>query len=851
MNVFQKLAASYDAFYVAIMRRPKVLLFFVVAVVAILSIKIPQLQIDASGDSLVLQGDKSLEVYRQMRKTYGSSDFVLVTYRPHDDLYADKTLKNIADLQKELEAVDGVESVVSFLDVPLLYSPKVTLANFSDGVHYLRDANTDRDLARQEFLSSPVYKQLLTSQSESTTALQVNITSSDDLRQVRFQRDELRLLKSRTPEQRRLLRALEAEYEKGALARNVLEAQLVSSVREVLERYRDDADIFLGGMPMIVSDMLDYVRSDLRVFGSAILVFFVISLSIIFRKKRWVFLPLFTCFLTCAAMLGGIAWSGMKMTVISANFVALLLIITLSITIHLVVRFIEYEKAHPTMAQFDLVIHTMRSMIKPCTYTTLTTMVAFLSLVVSGIKPVIDFGWMMTIAVALALTIGFFVLPAGLLLMPRARYEADSPVTSGFTHGLAKFTENNGVKVMVFSVLLFLFSVAGIAQLKVENRFIDYFHEDTEIYQGMLEIDTELGGTLSMDIVINHEDKTAAIEPGFTAAENIEVQEADDDFFEDEESDDFESLAGEAYVQSYWFTRTGMLELKKIEAYLQGKPAVGKILSLATLYDVIQDVAGNNIDDIQLAILKENISTEIDDALVKPYLSADGTQTRISLRIKETDASLSRDQMVKDVRQFLQKDMAYSTQNAQVTGMIVLYNNMLQSLFSSQITTLAAVFVAIMVMFALLFRSFTVSMIAITPNILAALLILGGMGWAGIPLDIMTITIAAITVGIGVDDTIHYIHRFQRELAIDGDYVQTMYRCHASIGRAMYYTSITIIVGFSILSLSNFTPSMYFGVLTSLAMFAALVGALILLPQLLIRFKPFNNNKTSISNSEA
>ncbi|NRB37563.1 MAG: RND family transporter [Pseudomonadales bacterium] len=835
------------------MSYPKFLLLMIFIIVAVLSIKIPQLQIDASSDSLVLQGDKSLEVYRQVSKRYGSSDFVLVTYSPHQDLYAEKTLANIAVLQAELEQVDGVESVVSFLDVPLLYSPKVNLSNFNDGVRFLRDADTDRDLARKEFLNSPVYKQLLTSQSEKTTALQVNITSADNLRQLRNMRDELRTLKRPSAEQRRQLKKFTADYELANQQRRELEKNLVASVRAVLEKYRPDAKIFLGGVPMIISDMLDFVRSDMLVFGSAILVFIVVSLALIFRKKRWVFLPLLTCFLTCTAMLGGIAWAGVKMTVISANFVALLLIITLSITIHLVVRFIEYEKNNPDMDQFDLVMRTMRSMVKPCTYTTMTTMVAFLSLVVSGIKPVIDFGWMMTIAVALALTIGFFVLPAGLLLMPRSRDDSDAETASKFTKAVATFTERQGKRVIVFACVLLLVSIAGMAQLKVENRFIDYFHKDTEIYQGMLEIDTQLGGTLPMDIVIDHVTKTVSvIIPDANSAmpepDDEEDTFSDDDFFaEDDEDDDFASEGRIAYVQSYWFTREGMLEIKKVQAYLQSKPSVGKVLSLATLYDVIKDIAGENVDDIQLAIFKENLSEQIDKALVKPYLSEDGTQTRISLRIKETDKSLNRSEMIADVKAFLQDDMAYKVDEFEVTGMIVLYNNMLQSLFTSQIATLAAVFVAIMLMFAVLFRSITLSLIAIAPNILAALLILGGMGWAGIPLDIMTITIAAITVGIGVDDTIHYIHRFQREFEIDGDYVQAMYRCHASIGRAMYYTSVTIIIGFSILSLSNFTPSIYFGVLTSLAMFAALVGALVLLPQLLITFKPLNNKKTLIS----
>jgi hypothetical protein len=170
--------------------------------------------------------------------------------------------------------------------------------------------------------------------------------------------------------------------------------------------------------------------------------------------------------------------------------------------------------------------------------------------------------------------------------------------------------------------------------------------------------------------------------------------------------------------------------------------------------------------------------------------------------------------------------------------MLVLYNNLLQSLFGSQIVTLGAVFVAITLMFTLLFRSLSLALIAIAPNMLAAAMVLGFMGWVGIPLDMMTITIAAITVGIGVDHSIHYIHRFRREFAEDHDYRATLYRCHGSIGRAMFYTSVIIIAGFAILALSNFTPTIYFGLLTGLAMLSALLGALLLLPKLLILLKP-------------
>ena len=307
-------------------------------------------------------------------------------------------------------------------------------------------------------------------------------------------------------------------------------------------------------------------------------------------------------------------------------------------------------------------------------------------------------------------------------------------------------------------------------------------------------------------------------------------------FFDDEvESFDLDGDSG----ANYWFSTSGLDDVRKVHQYLESLPSSGKVLSLSTLYQIIRDITDGTVDDVQLAIIKDKASGVIADTLITPYLSPNGEQARLSVRVKETSVGLDRSQMLASIEHFLQNEMQYSANDYQITGMMVMYNNMLQSLYASQITTLAAVFIAIMLMFGLLFRSVTLALLAITPNVLAALFVLGAMGWLGIPLDIMTITIAAITIGIGVDDTIHYVHRFGKEIQKDGDYIAAMYRCHKSIGRAMFYTSFTIIAGFSILGLSNFTPSIYFGLLTGLAMLAALIGALVVLPLMILIFKPF------------
>ena len=227
--------------------------------------------------------------------------------------------------------------------------------------------------------------------------------------------------------------------------------------------------------------------------------------------------------------------------------------------------------------------------------------------------------------------------------------------------------------------------------------------------------------------------------------------------------------------------------------------------------------------------------------MVDPYFDKERDEARIAVRVKETSEELQRDVFLRQMHDELSGLDGLSEEQVQFTGMLVLYNNVLQSLFKSQIMTLGTVFLAILVMFWLLFRSLWLSLLALAPVTLAAGLVLGIMGLLGIPLDIMTITIAAIVVGIGVDNCIHYVYRFRREFHTDRNYRETMYRCHGSIGRALYYTTVTLVVGFSMLTFSNFNPSLYFGLLTVVAMVAAVIGALLLLPRLIILFKPLGS----------
>ncbi len=829
-------AKVYDAI---ILSRPWLIIFLLTVTTALAGFYAQNYKVDASADALVLEGDKDLAFFREVGKRYAAEEFFIVAYQPKEALFSEQSLNNISELVSDLEKIKGVSTVMSILDVPLLYSPKVSISSLMLGIKTLRDNSVDRNLAAKEFRDSPIYKQLLTSTDAKTTALQIGLLRDQTYNNLLDERDRLRVLNAAGALPETEIEALvtaEQAFKSYTVQSSERQQQLVKDVRAVLDQHRGAAtEIFLGGVPMIASDMVSFVKSDMKVFGVGILIFVIVVLTVIFRTLRWVFLPLLVCMLTNIFMLGLLGFLDWRMTVISSNFIALLLIITLAIAVHLIVRYRELQLLKPEASQHELALATVLAMLRPCVYTGLTTIVAFMSLVISGIRPVMDFGWMMTIGVMVALATTFIVVPIGMLLGRPPAPEKNSQSLSSesvFTLRFARITEHHGGKILSVAGLILLFSVSGVTQLKVENRFIDYFDESTEIYRGMELVDSELGGTIPLEIVVY---------PEASNESNVDEYEDDsfDDFDDDFSSDEFGDSSSEI---SPWFTLAGLNELNKIHQHVDGLSETGKVLSLATVYQLAGDLLGDGLDDIQLALAYRKLPSEIKDVMITPYLHDETNEARITIRVKETSRTLNRAELLEDLHRFMQEDMGYSQERYRFTGMLVLYNNLLQSLFVSQILTLGLVFIAITAMLVVLFQSFNLALIGIVPNLMAALLVLGGMGWAGVPLDMMTITIAAISIGIGVDNTIHYVHRFKREFKLDGDYIATMYRCHGSIGRAMYYTSITIIFGFSILALSNFKPSIYFGLLTGVAMLSALLGSLLLLPKLLLLFKPLGKS---------
>lgn len=816
-----------------VLQRPQMALLFVAILFVFFGTQVPNFKLDASAESLVLEDDEPLQYYRAINKRYGSNSFLVITFTPFDDLLSDDSLANLKSLSDELSRIERVESIVNILNVPLLNSPKIKISQLSTNVRTLETPGIDKELARKEFLESPIYRNRLVSLDGKTTALQVNFKRDDKYYALLDERNGLKEKKESgvvlTTAEKTRLAEVSREFKAYHDWTREEQSRDIEKVREIMDRYRDKASMFLGGAPMIISDMIDFIAHDLEVFGFGVVGFLVLVLYLFFRTFRWVVLPMACCLITAVVMVGYLGFMDWRITVISSNFISILLILTMSLTIHLIVRFRDLCAHKPNADQKTLVLETVRFMMKPCFYTAVTTIVAFSSLVISGIRPVIDFGWIMTIGIALAFALNFIFFPAALLLLKKEPACSDRDFTKSLTLAVARFSKKHSAKILFFCLGLAIASVVGISKLEVENRFIDNFKSTTEIYRGMEVIDTKLGGTTPLDIIIDpDEDFYAGLK---------ELKESSKDF-EDPFAED--SAAGnQANDENYWFNADMLSKVEQINDYLENLPEVGKALSIATAIKVLKQLNdGEMLDDFDLAIIRQLASGNVKDTLISPYLSEDANQIRIAMRLMESDPSLRRAALIEKIRRFLVDEMHFAEDQIKFTGMVVLYNNMLQSLYRSQISTLSAVFVVILMMFVVLFKNIRLANIAIAPNIFSASLVLGVIGWSGIPLDMMTITIAAISVGIAVDNTIHYIHRFKEEFVKDRDYAATVSRCHGSIGRAIYYTSITVTVGFSILALSNFIPTLYFGLLTGLAMIVALMSNLTLLPVLIMFFKP-------------
>ena len=751
-----------------IIKKPTWSLIAFLIIVCSSVLQIQNFSLDASSESLSLDGDNNLELYFATQETFGSDESLVISYSVKDGTILSKDqIISLRSLRDDLLELEGVNSVVSILDVSLFQSPPLSLVELASEVYTIDNGKADQSLISKEFKNSPLYSNNLVSADLKTTALLIPLANDDP--RIIIDDEVLRLL--------------------------------IEKIRLTMDAYRDEATLYLGGVPMIRNDVIDFIKSDLVVFSLAVILTMTIMLTILFRKIRWVLIPITISVIGALFMTGLISSIGWKVTVISSNFFSLLLVMTLSVIIHLVVRYREISNQNLDQNNSETIRQTLNQMIRPCLYTVITTIAAFASLTASHVQPVIDFGLMMSIGVTVAFVLSFigFAIFMVLLKQPKSTQESKK---SFALEKLALVADKKGKSIILSCTVIALISTFGLSKLSVENSFINYFKKDTEIYQGLNFIDKELGGTIPLEIVFND------------------------------------------LASAYWADASLREDFHGIHNYLEQIPSIGKVLSIDTFMQVLKEANdGKTPNGFLLTLGKNNMPDFAKSQVLKPHISDVTDQIRIVARVKETMNGLERNQLILDIKKSLVENFYFDEGDFYFTGTFSLYNNLLQSLFSSQIKTIFTVFSIIFVLFVIVFRSISVALIAVIPNALPSLIILGLMGLMGIPLDIMTITIAAIAIGIGIDNAIHYISRFKTELLVDGDFVSSMYRAHNSIGVSMFYTAATVAIGFVVLILSHFIPSIYFGIFMAIAMLSAVIVNLTLLPKLLITFKPRMNKK--------
>ena len=802
-----------------VIEKPRTILALLILCLLFFGYYTKDFRLDASSDTLLIENDPDLKYLREVTDRYGAKEFLVLTFTPKESLISDSSINNLLNLKKEIQNFDWVHSVITILDIPLLNNSDKPLSERLENIVTLKNNNVDRDKGFNEIVNSPVFRNFVVSEDGTTTGIIVNIKKDKKLKNLIIKNNEFKE-RINNKEKVNNYDQFNIEFENYKNLVKKKNHENIVEIRKLIQNYDEIAKIHLGGIPMIADDMMSFIKNDIVIFGAGVFLFIVATLWFIFRKLVWIIVPLSSCFFAVVIMTGLLGMLGWKVTVISSNFIALMLILTMAMNIHISVRYLQIKKNNSDIPNSSVILITTAKMFWPILYTVLTTICAFLSLIFSEIKPIIDFGWMMTLGLITSFFVTFTLLPTILNFLSKDKIEIKEESKSIITNFLANVSIYNSKTIFSLTSLIIILSIVGISKLEVENSFINYFNKNTEIYKGMKLIDDKLGGTTPLEIILKF------------PAKSEETKEDDefDGWDEDENSNN----------DKYWFTKDKIDKINKVHNYLDSLENVGKVLSFSSILQVAEQLNNNKeLGTLEMGVLYSKMPDSIKKEIIDPYISIKDNEARINLRIIDSKKNLRRNELINKIQNDLENKLNLNKDEFKLAGVLILFNNLLQSLFKSQILTLGFVMVGIFIMFLILFKNLTLSFIGVVPNFIAAFFILGIIGLLGIPLDMMTITIAAITIGIAVDNSIHYIYRFKEEFSLTKNYESTLKLCHSTVGTAILNTSITIVFGFSILVFSNFIPTIYFGVFTGIAMLLAMISVLTLLPKLILIIKPF------------
>ena len=802
--------------------KSKVLISFILIVLSFISIySISNIKIDSSSESILLESDPDLAFHRKMSEKYSSNEQLFFTLTPYsNNKFSKSFILEMKKIEEELFQIDNIESINSILNSPLLQSfndPEKKLS--MNSLYYILDKEINFEKAKKELISHPVYSgNLLNKKGESFSFL-INLKKNEKYLDLIKLREQLKLEK-KIELLKTVKKQIRLEYENEIKVNELI----ISKIREVSMKYKDVASFSLGGTPIISTDLIEIIKEDLSFIGFIILLLMIFTIKFIFKKNLFIFYIFTSAFFSIFMCFLYLELTNTYLSVVSSNFISLILIMSISISIHLILNFKENLELNSEKALFN----TYHNMLKPISFVVITTIIGFISLMFSDIKPIIEFGLIISIGLVFTFFSSFLFL---ILFFNNNKIKNDFSFFSfyNFPEKVIKpFYGNFKIFYIIFFLLFISFS--GISKLTVENSFMNYFDKDTEIYKGLLFIDKEFEGTTPLDIIINLP-KEEFVED-FNESDKISTEEDLSDF---DDFDDFEEDSED--LNKYWFIESKLDTIFNTHNYLNNKDFIGNVLSFQSMLDLAKNLnEGNKLTTLEINALFKEFPEHIKKIIINPYISIEDNQLRFSTRIIDSSLGLKRDTLLKEIPEELSEELGISVDNIILTNAMLLYNNTLQSLFSSQIKTLYIIFFSFLLLFLILFKNILIATIALTVNIISIAFLFGLIGNLNIPLDIMTITIAAISIGISVDDTIHFIYRFQKEKIIHGK-KKALEICQKTITYPMLFTSIIISVGFSALYLSNFIPNALFGLLISISMIVALLLNLILLPTTLSLLK--------------
>jgi hypothetical protein len=846
-----------------------IILFFLAASAATGAF-LPRFQVDAGTNVLLNEDDPDLAYYNITRAEWSYDEYAIVCAR-RDDWFSPESLALLKEIVEELKRAPQAKSVLSILSIPLLRSPRQIVPV----PVYLDNPKVEIPQAKAEILAHTQAQGNLISADGRDLSILVYLNVPEAILRLEPQWSRAQGLKDKAT-----LKRISGEYDAALGELKARRTQLITAVREIASRFspRMNEPIRLSGLPIITVNLVEHVSADLKIFGVTSLAFFTLAFLAVYRRARWTAMPILACLLPVVLIVGTMAMTGKKVTVITSNLPVLLFVLMLPYTVYFVERYRERRSLFPGESNLDSSEGGAREIWTPCLYSCTTTMAGFASLLTSGINPVRVFGLMMTIGMGVGLACVFLFLPS--MSRPLRALEIKgagaASETRGVVRGLEKLVLHAPGWVLALSLVILGVSVWGATKLTVETKFIDYFWPRSEVYQGLDYIDKRMGGTTPMEVMLT------STQPG------------------------------------YFKTTQGLEAIDAASRYFAAVPETGSVRSFKTMVDEARKYFTSKQGKVTA---KDEAITgavqKVAPEMVRDFCNPDFTVTRVLVRFKETAPTLNRKRILDGLGQDLRSRPELANLNPRPTGVFVLYSNMLQSLIQSQKDTFAMVVVMIWVMLAVLFGRFpglsqgastalgvlcfvatasglgawlwprerertllvltetrwvllwlglsilllllasialairkrgglgslgrwaldvlALPTIVLVPQVLPVLVVLGTMGLTGIALDMVTVMIASIAMGVGIDAAIQYTVRYRIELdATGGDRRAAVTRSHATIGRAIWIATTIMVIGFAVLALSDFVPTVWFGVFNALAMLMGQFAALTVLPALFL-----------------